>query len=197
MDRTIYNIISRLDGSNGLSTLPARVFNTSTITLNLSFAYDTTKVDIVKTKVLFEDRTYEYEFSYPSTISLYRENELTYSSQKYYAQIKIYFSNFNTYEYLIPVWFIKPTALDDFDGANITNAQFIDSEANGDMLLVMKNNVDQIFNFKMGTSQIFDSVYSSLPESPASQKIIAANNWMRPLSNITTTNDEFLVIKNK
>lgn len=197
MDRTIYNIISRLDGSNGLSTLPARVFNTSTITLNLSFAYDTTKVDIVKTKVLFEDRTYEYEFSYPSTISLYRENELTYSSQKYYAQIKIYFSNFNTYEYLIPVWFIKPTALDDFDGANITNAQFIDSEANGDMLLVMKNNVDQIFNFKMGTSQIFDSVYSNLPESPASQKIIAANNWTRPLSNITTTNDEFLVIKNK
>ena len=197
MDRTIYNIISRLDGSNGLSTLPARVFNTSTITLNLSFAYDTTKVDIVKTKVLFEDRTYEYEFSYPSTISLYRENELTYSSQKYYAQIKIYFSNFNTYEYLIPVWFIKPTALDDFDGANITNAQFIDSEANGDMLLVMKNNVDQIFNFKMGTSQIFDSLYNNLPESLASQKIIAANNWTRPLSNITTTNDEFLVIKNK
>ena len=95
------------------------------------------------------------------------------------------------------MWFIKPTALDDFDGANITNAQFIDSEANGDMLLVMKNNVDQIFNFKMGTSQIFDSVYSNLPESPASQKIIAANNWTRPLSNITTTNDEFLVIKNK
>jgi hypothetical protein len=197
MDRTIYNIISRLDGSNGLSTLPAKVFNTSTITLNLSFAYDTTKVDIVKTKVLFEDRTYEYEFSYPSTISLYRENELTYSSQKYYAQIKIYFSNFNTYEYLIPIWFIKPTALDDFDGANIINAQFIDSEANGDMLLVMKNNVDQIFNFKMGTNQIFDSVYSSLPESSALQKIIAANNWTRPLSNITTTNDEFLVIKNK
>jgi hypothetical protein len=192
MDRSVYNIISKLDGSNGLSTLPVKVFNTSTITLNLSFDVDSKVTDLVKTKILFEDRTYEYEFSYPTNIVLYKEKELIYTSEKYYAQIKLYFSNFNTYEYLIPIWFIKPTALVDFDGANIINAQFIDSEANGDMLIVMKNNSDQIFNFKMSTNKIFGSNLSE-PD----QTIIAANNRTLPLSNIVTTYDEFLSIKNK
>lgn len=192
MDRSVYNIISKLNGSNGLSTLPVKVFNTSTITLNLSFDVDSKVTDLVKTKILFEDRTYEYEFSYPTNIVLYKEKELIYTSEKYYAQIKLYFSNFNTYEYLIPIWFIKPTALVDFDGANIINAQFIDSEANGDMLIVMKNNSDQIFNFKMSTNKIFGSNLSE-PD----QTIIAANNRTLPLSNIVTTYDEFLSIKNK
>lgn len=192
MDRSVYNIISKLNGSNGLSTLPVKVFNTSTITLNLSFDVDSKVTDLVKTKILFEDRTYEYEFSYPTNIVLYKEKELIYTSEKYYAQVKLYFSNFNTYEYLIPIWFIKPTALVDFDGANIINAQFIDSEANGDMLIVMKNNSDQIFNFKMSTNKIFGSNLSE-----PGQTIIAANNRTLPLSNIVTTYDEFLSIKNK
>jgi hypothetical protein len=197
MDRTVYEISKKLDGTPGVSALPTRVFNGSTITLNLNFTDASPNSDIVKTKIFFEDRIYEYEFTYPSTLTLYRERELSNNAEKYHTQIKLYFSNFQTYEYIIPMWFVKSSLLEDFDGANIINAQFIDSAANGDMLIVMKNNLGQIYNFKMGTKSAFDSIYKNYTDPDI--KIIAANNKTNTpsISNIYTSDDEFLIIKNK
>lgn len=151
MASNIFNVDLNIDGSVGSALYDTRVLSELELYLNLNFIVSN-NAELVKTKIIFDNNIYVNEFEDIKNNFVFKKQTPFFSVKKDVLQIKLYYSNFNTFEYIIPLVFIPPSTLDYFDGAIIQNAQFIDTKENDDLFFVMKNNKNQLFNFRMGTN---------------------------------------------
>jgi hypothetical protein len=105
-------------------------------------------------KITFDSKIRIFEFNeIPTNFTLRREKPFEYEANDIVI-IKLFYSNFNTYEYQFPIIFSLPSILEGLDGASVQSAQFLDTIENDDLFFVMKNNKDQYFNFRSGSNVI-------------------------------------------
>ena len=141
MASTTYNISRVADGVSGTEILETRVFKGTTYaTFALNFIAGTHQVVKIKfsadgsTPQLFQGR------SLPSTIEhTFQPAPYTYLRQTF-ATISIYYSNFETYDYLIPIKIAQPSYFSDFEDLHVIAAQFTDTSAAGDMFVTIAAN---------------------------------------------------------
>lgn len=153
MVSNIFNIDLNIDGSAGSYLSETRVLNELEFDLNLNFLV-TNNADLIKTKIIFDGNVYINEFEDIKNNYTLKKRNSFYDIKKDILQIRLYYSNFNIFEYLIPLVFIPPTTLDYFDGAVIQDAQFIDTKENDDLFFVLKNSKNQLFNFRSGSNVV-------------------------------------------
>ena len=153
MNRNSYNITTHLNGLSGIETLDTKVFNSHEIEFKFNFiSYP--NVDLVKMKITFDQKIRVFEFN-EILSNFILKKETPYEIEKRdIATIKLFYSNFKTYEYQFPMIFIPPSILEDFDGSIIQNAQFLDTIENDDLFFVMKNSKNQYFNFRSGSNVV-------------------------------------------
>jgi hypothetical protein len=153
MNRNSYNITTHLNGLSGIETLDTKVFNSHEIEFKFNFiSYP--NVDLVKMKITFDQKIRVFEFN-EILSNFILKKETPYEIEKRdIAIIKLFYSNFKTYEYQFPMIFIPPSILEDFDGSIIQNAQFLDTIENDDLFFVMKNSKNQYFNFRSGSNVV-------------------------------------------
>jgi hypothetical protein len=155
-----FDIDLAVDGNAGSYVSETRVINELELELNLNFTI-TNNADLIKTKIIFDKNIIINEFKNIKNNFLLKKKDSIYDIKKDMLQIRLYYSNFNIFEYLVPLVFIPPSTLDYFDGAIIQNAQFIDTKENDDLFFVMKNNKDQLFNFRSGSNVVTYKNYLS------------------------------------
>jgi hypothetical protein len=147
----LFNIDLNVDGNSGSYLDGVKVLNELELELNLNYNISN-NADLIKTKIIFDTNVYINEFEDIKSKFFLKKRDSVSDIKKDILQIRLYYSNFNIFEYLIPLVFIPPSTLDYFEGATIQNAQFIDTKENDDLFFVIKNNNNQLFNFRSGSN---------------------------------------------
>jgi hypothetical protein len=183
MVTNIFNIDLNVDGNSGTYISETRVLNELEFELNLNYI-KSNNVDLIKTKIIFGTQIFTDEFEDIKNNFSLRKKDSFYDIKKDILQIRLYYSNFNIFEYLIPLVFIPPNTLDYFDGATIQNAQFIDTKENDDLFFVMKNSKNQLFNFRSGSNV---TAYKNYMASLSTEEDQIINILSGTLSTVPTT----------
>ena len=153
MNYNSYYITANLNGLSGTEVQNVKILNNPELIFNFNFI-PYTGIDLVKMKITFDSKIRIFEFNeIPTNFTLRREKPFEYEANDIVI-IKLFYSNFNTYEYQFPIIFSLPSILEGLDGASIQSAQFLDTIENDDLFFVMKNNKDQYFNFRSGSNVI-------------------------------------------
>lgn len=147
----LFNIDLNVDGNSGSYLDEVKVLNELELELNLNYNISN-NADLIKTKIIFDTNVYIDEFEDIKSKFFLKKRDSVSDIKKDILQIRLYYSNFNIFEYLIPLVYIPPSTLDYFEGATIQNAQFIDTKENDDLFFVIKNNNNQLFNFRSGSN---------------------------------------------
>lgn len=190
MSTNILEATLNLNGLSGSFVGQAKVFNERELELRLNFVY-TSGIDLTKLKITFDGKTRSYEFDDIKTNYILKKENPFIDIKREIIQIRLFYNNFSAYEYIIPLIFISPSTLDYFDGAVIQNAQFIDTKENDDLFFVMKNNKDQLFNFRSGSNVITYRTYLQ-SISAAEDEIIPILTATLSSSTLTPGNTAFI-----
>jgi hypothetical protein len=177
-----------LNGLSGSSLNETIVLNERELQLNLNFTY-TPNIDLTKLKIIFDNKTQSYEFDDIRNTYILKKNASYDYAKKDIIQLRLFYSNFNVFEYNIPLIFVPPSTLEFFDGSSIQNAQFIDTKENDDLFFVMKNNKNQFFNFRSGSNVV---TYRTYIES-----ISATQDRIIPIITATLTSNSAAFIENE
>jgi hypothetical protein len=195
MDRNTYILNKDLNGETGSYAFPIKAFNTNEIKLIFNF-YPNDFVDLIKMRIYFDKKTYTFEFDdIPKDFILERRTPII-KTTKDIIQIKLYYSNLNAFEYLMPVLFNTPSIIDDFDGGSITHMQFLDTVENDDLFFTLKNSRNQIYNFRSGSNVITyrQTRISDDIETPIIAGMSAINTMESVTSNIVTQFSEYIEV---
>lgn len=190
MSTNILEVALNLNGLSGSVVDQTKVFNERELELRLNFSY-TPGIDLTKLKITFDGKTSSYEFDDIKTNYILKKENPFIDIKREIIQIRLFYNNFSAYEYIIPLIFISPSTLDYFDGAVIQNAQFIDTKENDDLFFVMKNNKDQLFNFRSGSNVITYRTYLQ-SISAAEDEIIPILTATLSSSTLTPGNTAFI-----
>lgn len=182
MDRNTYILNADLNGEHGQYVFPEKAYNSNILKLIFNFtSHDF--VDLVKLKIFFDRASYVFEFDdIPHDFTLTKKTPIK-SATKDIIQVKLYYSNLNTYEFLMPLFFNTPSILDDFDGGSLVHAQFLDTNENDDLFFTFKNTKKQFFNFRSGSNVI--TYNSNKPIDDLQVPIIAAVSAINTIESVT------------
>lgn len=193
----LFNIDLNVDGNSGSYLDGVKVLNELELELNLNYNISN-NADLIKTKIIFDANVYINEFEDIKSKFFLKKRDSVSDIKKDILQIRLYYSNFNIFEYLIPLVFIPPSTLDYFEGAVIQNAQFIDTKENDDLFFVIKNNNNQLFNFRSGSNvtSYRDYMSSLSAEEDAIINILSGTLSTVPASsaNILTEFNEYIEV---
>jgi hypothetical protein len=182
MALTTYNFDIIADGISDVRTLDARVLK-GTVDVTLNFTFSSAPFDVVKLKLeqrgkqrqLFEGlllpRTIQYTIQPSSTEYIIQDT----------TSVTIYYSNFESVEYVIPIYVAQPSIYSDFGGMRVVAAQLLDTEDAGDTFVVMQTRNKTIHNMVLYANEITPA---SAQPSPSSIIAAVSATWSadpRPL----------------
>lgn len=147
LNRNIYNIERIADGQGGDQMMTERVFKGITnIVFNFNFPASTHEV--VKLRIIYNGSTLA-SFQ-RSTIPTSYQTTITPSSSEYLTrnvfQIIITYDNFSMYSFLMPVQIAQTSYYKDLEGLHVKKVQFIDTNDNGDSLVIMQTDRNDAYN---------------------------------------------------
>lgn len=181
MANTTYNISRVADGIGGTEILDTRVFK-GTLDATFVFNFTAGSHEVIKLKFsadgspsqLFQGR------NLPSTIEhTFQPAPYTYLRQTF-VTISLYYNNFESYDYLIPIKIAQPSYFSDFENLHVVAAQFTDTSDAGDMFVTIaaNNNLHHINllaneTSAIATSNITTSILVATSASTTTQPPIA------------------------
>lgn len=179
MDNQTYNISRVVDGVAGNTVMPWRGLKGITrLTLNFSFP-STINFSLIKMKLRYDDgSTSVYHAKYvPSTLEFTTAPSTLSYIDKRYIQVTLYYSNFVTYDYILPYYIAQSSNQNLLGGSLIHKAQFVDTNDGGDMYVTIKAD-KKIYNMLIYANQILTPTLSA-PEvdvlAALSADLIAVN----------------------
>lgn len=147
LNRNIYNISRVADGQAGSQLLTKRAFKgVNNITFNFNFP--TASNEVIKLRISYNGTTiasfqrFDIPSSYHTTVTPSTEEYLT----NEHFQIVITYDNFEAYSYVAPFRVAQSSYYKDFDGLTVKNTQFVDTLDNGDMLMIMQTEKNDVYN---------------------------------------------------
>lgn len=147
LNRNIYNIERVADGQAGSQLLNERAFKgVNNITFNFNFPVASNEV--IKLRIARNGSTiasfqrFDIPPSYHTTVIPSTEKYLT----NEHFQIIITYDNFEAYSYVAPIRVAQSSYYKDFDGLTVKNTQFVDTYDNGDMLMIMQTEKNDVYN---------------------------------------------------
>lgn len=118
------------------------------VELLFNFTFVPASNEVIKMRVTFPNQTSTIynrsEIPQSLKYTLYPSGE-EYSNQQI-IQMTLYYDNFKSFDYIIPVLVVQPSYYSMFDGMVVEHAQFIDTSDNTDMLIVLKTNTGNVHN---------------------------------------------------
>jgi hypothetical protein len=141
MANTIYNITRTADGVADTEIFNTRVFKGST-TITFLFDFPAASHQVVKLKFTADGAAPQIfqGSNIPASIQhTFQPATYTYIKQSY-ATVAIYYNNFETVDYLIPIKIAQPSYFTDFENLYVADAQFLDTTAAGDMFVTLATN---------------------------------------------------------
>lgn len=160
LNRNIYNIERIADGQSGSQLLTERVFKgVNNITFNFNFPVASNEV--IKLRISHNGAiiaAYQRTAIPASCQAIVVPSTTEYLTKEHF-QITITYDNFNTYDFVAPIQVAQTSYYKDLDGLSVKNAQFIDTNDNGDMLIIMQNDRNDAYNIILhANEQIVPSV---------------------------------------
>lgn len=164
MAQTTYNLNIVADGTSHVYRLDERVLK-GTVDVTLNFAISSAGYDVVKIRVFQKGKQLQlFEGSrIPKTIN--------YTAQPSYAEylklditfVTVYYSNFESVEYVIPIYVAQPSLYSDFSGMRAIGAQFLDTKDAGDTFVIMQTHDGNIHHMVLYANEITPSSAAPLP----------------------------------
>lgn len=141
MASTTYDISLTADGVGGYQLYDARVFKGSVdVALNFNFVASTHQV--VKMKLFVDGR--QPQLFQGASIPTSFDFTLNPPSQEYMdltqIQATVIYDNFQSLDLIMPIYIAQPSYYSDFEGLRVMNAQFVDTDATGDVFAVLQAN---------------------------------------------------------
>lgn len=193
MANQIYDISLVANGIPGQTILSIRAFKGITdLTFNFNFIPSTNEV--IKLKVVFDTEIpllFE-RADIPESIQYTLIPSSTDFIISKYIQITVYFDNFASYSYVIPVEVAQPSYYNNFQGLKIKTAQFVDTDDNGDVFLTLQALDKSLYNFVLRSNQILPATQSTV-DVPLLAALSANNIDVNPIA--TNFDDNIEVIE--
>jgi hypothetical protein len=166
MAQTTYNFDIVADGIADVRLVDDRVFK-GTIDVTLNFTFSPAPYDVVKLRL--EQRGKQRKLfegtALPKTIQYTIQPSSTEYIIKDITSITIYYSNFESVEYVIPVYVAQPSIYSDFGGMRVVAAQLLDTKAAGDTFVVMQTRDRTIHNLVLYANEITPAAAQLSPPS--------------------------------
>lgn len=160
MANTTYEITKTADGVAGTQIIDTRVFKGST-NINFVFDFPSSTHEVIKLKFgvegeanqLFQGNNIPASIQHTFQPSPYNYLKST------YATVSIYYNNFETFDFLIPMKIAQPSYFSDYENLQVVAAQFLDTTAGGDMFvsLAANSNIHHVCLFANESAQISTS----------------------------------------
>jgi hypothetical protein len=159
LNRNIYNIERIADGQAGDQMMSERVFKGIT-NIVFNFNFPTSTNEVVKLRIIYNGSNIAL-FQRSSIPSSY-QTTITPSSSEYLTrnlfQIIITYDNFSMYSFLMPVQIAQTSYYKDLDGLHVKKVQFIDTNDNGDTLVIMQTDRNDVYNIILHANEQVISV---------------------------------------
>lgn len=188
-----YNFDIVANGISDAHVLDARVFK-GTVDVTLNFSFSSAPFDVVKLKLeqrgkqrqLFEGlslpKSIQYTIHPSSTEYIIQDN----------TSVTIYYSNFESVEYVIPIYVAQPSIYSDFDGMRVVAAQLLDTEAAGDTFVVMQTRNKTIHNLVLYANEITPA---SAQPSPSNIVAAVSSTWSADPRPILTQAEKYIQVE--
>ncbi len=193
MAQTTYNISVTADGIPIVETLDARTLK-GTVDVTLNFTFSSAAYDVIKLKLQQRGKpTQLFEGSrIPSTIKYHLQP----SSIEYITldrtTVVVYYSNFESAEYTIPIYVAQPSLYSDFSGMQVVGAQLLDTEDAGDTFVVMQTKEKNIHHMVLYANEILPPTSAAQPPIGVIAAVSAA--WNADLAPILTQSETYIQV---
>lgn len=141
MANTTYDVSLTADGVGGYQLYDARVFKGS-VDVALNFNFVPAAFQVVKMK-LFVDGQQPRLFqgaNIPTTFGFTLNPPTDEYMNLTQIQATVIYDNFQSMDIIMPIYIAQPSYYSDFEGLRVVNAQFVDTEATGDVFAVLQAN---------------------------------------------------------
>jgi hypothetical protein len=105
--------------------------------------------------------------------------------------VTAYYSNFESVEYIIPIYVAQPSLYSDFGGMRIVGAQLLDTEDAGDTLVVMQTHTGNIHHMVLYANEITPAS-AALPPVGVVAAVSAA--WNADLAPVLTQQSSYVEV---
>lgn len=171
LNRNVYDIERVADGQPGGVVLETRVFK-GAVDIIFNYNFPAATNEVIKLRIFKDGKQLE---SYQGTqIPTQTKHALMPSADQYITfnqfQIIATYDNFVSYSFIVSVQIAQTSYYQSFDGLHVENAQFVDTADNGDMLIIMKTDDNNIINVVLHANEFV------MPAAPtvAAEDILAA-----------------------
>jgi hypothetical protein len=193
MAQTTYNFDIIADGVSDVRSVGERVLK-GTVGVTLNFTFSSAPYDVVKLKL--EQRGKQRKLfegsALPKTIQYTIQPSSTEYIIKDITSITIYYSNFESVEYVIPIYVAQPSIYSDFGGMRVVAAQLLDTKAAGDTFVVMQTRDKTIHNLVLYANEITPAS-AKLPPSSIVAAVSAA--WSADPRPILTQAEKYIQVE--
>ena len=188
MAQTTYNLNFDSDGTSRVHKLEQRVLK-GTVDVTLNFTMPLTSYDVVKLKVVQQGKPIQlFEGSrVPQTINYTIQPSYTEYVVLNRTVVTAYYSNFESVEYIIPIYVAQPSLYSDFSGMRVVGAQLLDTEDMGDTFVVMQTHAGNIHHMVLYANEITPASATPPPVGVVAAVSAAWNADLAPVLTLTGT----------
>lgn len=140
MASTTYNVAITADRNKGYELYEARVFKGS-VDVEMNF-FIPASAQVIKLKLYVDGRQPQLfqGVSIPASTSFTLNPPTDEYMNLTQIQATVIYDNFQSLDIIMPIYIAQPSYYSDFEGLRVTHAQFIDTEATGDVFAVLQAN---------------------------------------------------------